>query len=70
MSDAMEVISISSGSVSPEVKVEHVLSSSSPSLFTEHLIHMNDLNDLLCAHPNTKCRQTKKNRDGTKKYKY
>jgi hypothetical protein len=31
---------------------------------------MNDLNDLLCAHPHTKCTKTKKNRDGTKKYEY
>jgi hypothetical protein len=79
MSDAIEVISISYGSVSPEVPVEHVspevplehvLSSSSPSLFTEHLIHMNGLNDLLCACLHTKCTQTKKNRDSTKKYEY
>jgi hypothetical protein len=70
MSDAIEVISISSGSVASVVPVEHVLCSSSPSLFTKHLIHMNDLSDLLCARPHTKCTQTKKNRDSTKTYKY
>jgi hypothetical protein len=50
--------------------VEHVLSSSSPSFFTEHLINMNDLNDLLCACPHTRCTKIKKNRDSTKKYEY
>jgi hypothetical protein len=72
-----DIISISSGivatevpvqHVSPEVKVEHALSSSFPSFCTKHLIHINDLNDLLYAHPHTKCTQTKKNRDGNKKY--
>jgi hypothetical protein len=70
MSDVIENISISSGSVSAEVTVEYVLSSSSLSLFTKHLIHVNDLNGLLCACPHTKCTQKKKNRDSTKKYKY
>jgi hypothetical protein len=53
-----------------EVKVEPGLSSSSPTFCPERLIHVNDLNGLLSAHPCTKCTQTKKNRDGTKKYEY
>ncbi len=69
MSDVLEVISISSGSTSAKVTPEVVLSSVSPALF-EHRIHVNELNDWLCAHPHTKCRQTKKNQDGTKKYEY
>jgi hypothetical protein len=47
-----------------------MLSSASPSLFVEQHIHANELNDLMRAHPHTECKQTKKDRDGTKKYKY
>jgi hypothetical protein len=53
-----------------EVKVEPGLSSTSPTFCPERLIHVNDLNSLLSACPHTKCTQTKKNRDGTKKYEY
>jgi hypothetical protein len=73
MSDILEVISISSGSTSTKVTPEVVLSSVSPALFAshasfEHRIHANELVDWLHAHPHTKCRQTKKNRDGSKMY--
>ncbi len=44
--------------------------SSSPTFCTECLIHANDLNGMLSARPRTKCTQTKKNRDGSKKYEY
>jgi hypothetical protein len=77
MSDVLEVISISSRDASTTAKVtpEVLLSSVSPALFAspasfEHCIHANELNDWLHVHPNTKCRQTKRNWDGTKKYEY
>jgi hypothetical protein len=60
MSDVLEIISISSGSVSAEVTLEVALSYASPALF-EHCIHVNELNDWLHACPHTKCSQTKKN---------
>ncbi len=50
MSYDLEIISISSQSVSAEVPVEFVLSSASPSLFVEHCIHANELNDFGCVH--------------------
>jgi hypothetical protein len=81
MSDETEIISISSGSVAsvhcPDVAegfyVQHEdpkVKVASPTFCTERLIHVNDLNGMLSARPRTKCTQTKKNRDGTKKYEY
>jgi hypothetical protein len=73
--DVLDVISISSGSTSAEVTPEVVMSSVSPASFPshalfEHHIHANELNVWLRAPPHTKCRQTKKNWDGTKNYDY
>ena len=82
MSD-LEVISISSGDTSsspgdtPVVVLSSVLDASfdspdscaSPACF-EHHIDANELNAWLSERPPTKCKQTKKNRDGTKKYEY
>jgi hypothetical protein len=80
MSDEKEVISISSGTVASQHVVdvaegfymqhEPGLSSFSPTFCPERLIHVNDLNGLLSARPRTKCTQTKKNRDSSKKYEY
>jgi hypothetical protein len=42
------------------VFLQFVLSSVSPSLFVEHCIHANELNDWLHACPHTECKQTKK----------
>jgi hypothetical protein len=70
MSDLLEVISISSGDTSPEDTPAVVLSSVSNAACFEHCIDANELNVWLSERPPTKCKQTKKNRDGTRKYEY
>jgi hypothetical protein len=82
MSD-LEVISISSGDTSPSlgespvVVLSSVLDTSfdppdscASSACFEHRIDANELNAWLSEHPPTKCKQTKKNHDGTRKYEY
>jgi hypothetical protein len=44
-------------------------SCASPACF-EHCIDVNELNAWLSERPPTKCKQMKKNHDGTRKYEY
>jgi hypothetical protein len=75
MSDLLEVISISSGDTSTQVTPAVILSLVSNALFHspasfEHCIDANELNAWLSECPPTKYKQTKKNWEGTQKYKY